>query len=129
MSEIREQLVYSEDHEWALKVEGNVVRIGITDHAQCQLGDIVFVEMPEVGSSVSAGDSMGSIESVKTVSELYCPVSGVITKVNADLEAQPELVNSEPYEGGWIAEVEVEGDVEEALSKLLTAEAYRAKVD
>lgn len=129
MSEIREQLVYSEDHEWTLKIEGNVVRIGITDHAQCQLGDIVFVEMPEVGAKVSAGDSMGSIESVKTVSELYCPVSGTIVKVNDELESQPELVNSEPYEGGWIAEVEVEGDVDEALSNLLTADAYRSKVD
>ncbi|MGM1049778.1 MAG: glycine cleavage system protein GcvH [Bacillota bacterium] len=129
MSEIREQLVYSEDHEWALKVEGNIVRIGITDHAQCQLGDIVFVELPEVGSDVAEGDSIGSIESVKTVSELYCPVSGKITKLNGDLEAQPELVNSEPYEGGWIAEIEVEGDLEEAFAKLLTAEAYRAKVD
>ncbi|SMF83597.1 glycine cleavage system H protein [Paenibacillus uliginis N3/975] len=129
MSEIREQLVYSEDHEWALKVEGNIVRIGITDHAQCQLGDIVFVELPEVGSDVAAGDSIGSIESVKTVSELYCPVSGKITKLNGDLESQPELVNSEPYEGGWIVEIEVEGDLEEALAKLLTAEAYRAKVD
>lgn len=129
MSEIREQLVYSEDHEWALKIEGNVVRIGITDHAQCQLGDIVFVEMPEVGAKVSAGDSMGSIESVKTVSELYCPVSGTILKVNDELESQPELVNSEPYAGGWIAEVEVEGDADEALSNLLTAEAYRSKVD
>lgn len=129
MSEIREQLVYSEDHEWALKIEGNVVRIGITDHAQCQLGDIVFVEMPDVGVKISAGDSMGSIESVKTVSELYCPVSGTIVKVNGELESQPELVNSEPYEGGWIAEVEVEGDVDEALSNLLTADAYRSKVD
>lgn len=129
MSEIREQLVYSEDHEWALGVEGSIVRIGITDHAQCQLGDIVFVELPELGLEIAAGDSIGSIESVKTVSELYCPVSGKITKLNGDLEAQPELVNSEPYEGGWIVEVEVEGDLEEALGKLLTAEAYRAKVD
>lgn len=129
MSEIREQLVYSEDHEWAMKVEGSIVRIGITDHAQCQLGDIVFVELPELGLEIAAGDSIGSIESVKTVSELYCPVSGKITKVNGGLEAQPELVNSEPYEGGWIAEVEVEGDLEEALGKLMSAEAYRAKVD
>lgn len=129
MSEIRENLVYSDDHEWALKVEGNVVRVGISDHAQCQLGDIVFVELPEAGAAVSAGDSIGTIESVKTVSELYSPVSGTITKVNNSLEDQPELVNGEPYEGGWIIEVEVEGDLEEALGKLLTAEAYRAKVD
>ncbi|MEX3619530.1 glycine cleavage system protein GcvH [Paenibacillus glucanolyticus] len=129
MSEIRENLVYSDDHEWALKVEGNVVRVGISDHAQCQLGDIVFVELPEAGAAVSAGDSIGTIESVKTVSELYSPVSGTITKVNNSLEDQPELVNGEPYDGGWIIEVEVEGELEEALGKLLTAEAYRAKVD
>ncbi|MBU5347080.1 glycine cleavage system protein GcvH [Paenibacillus lautus] len=129
MSEIRENLVYSDDHEWALKVDGNVVRVGISDHAQCQLGDIVFVELPEAGAVVAAGDSIGTIESVKTVSELYSPVSGTITKVNASLEDQPELVNEEPYEGGWIIEVEVEGDLEEALGKLLNAEAYRAKVD
>ncbi|WP_098746035.1 glycine cleavage system protein GcvH [Paenibacillus sp. EZ-K15] len=129
MSEIRENLVYSDDHEWALKVDGNVVRVGISDHAQCQLGDIVFVELPEAGAVVAAGDSIGTIESVKTVSELYSPVSGTITKVNTSLEDQPELVNGEPYEGGWIIEVEVEGDLEEALGKLLTSEAYRAKVD
>lgn len=129
MSEIREHLVYSEDHEWALKIEGNVVRVGITDHAQNQLGDIVFVELPETGASVEAGDSVGTIESVKTVSELYCPVSGTVTKVNEALEDRPELVNDEPYEGGWMFEIEVEGDLEEALGKLLNAEAYRAKVD
>ena len=129
MSEIRENLVYSDDHEWALKVDGNVVRVGISDHAQCQLGDIVFVELPEAGAVVAAGDSIGTIESVKTVSELYSPVSGTITKVNTSLEDQPELVNGEPYEGGWIMEVEVEGDLEEALGKLLTADAYRTKVD
>ncbi|MEK3734879.1 MULTISPECIES: glycine cleavage system protein GcvH [Paenibacillus] len=129
MSEIREQLVYSEDHEWALKVEGNVVRVGITDHAQNQLGDIVFVELPEIGAAVEAGDSVGTIESVKTVSELYCPVSGTVTKVNDGLEDKPELVNDEPYEGGWMFEIEVDGDLEEALAGLLTAEAYRAKVD
>lgn len=129
MSEIRENLVYSDDHEWALRVDGNVVRVGISDHAQCQLGDIVFVELPETGAAVSAGDSIGTIESVKTVSELYSPVSGTITKVNTSLEDQPELVNGEPYEGGWIMEVEVEGNLDEALGKLLTADAYRAKVD
>lgn len=129
MSEIREHLVYSEEHEWALKVEGNLVRIGITDYAQSQLGDIVFVEFPEVGTVVSSGDSIGTIESVKTVSELYCPVSGTVTKVNEALVEQPELVNGEPYEGGWIIEVAAEGDLDEALGKLLTAEGYRALID
>ncbi|WP_168124022.1 glycine cleavage system protein GcvH [Paenibacillus sp. HB172176] len=125
MSEVREQLKYSDEHEWVVKAEGNTVRIGITDHAQSLLGDIVFVEYPEVGAAVSAGDSVGSIESVKTVSELYCPVSGIVTKINETLVDQPELINNEPYEGGWMIEVEVEGDLEEALSKLLTPEAYR----
>lgn len=129
MSEIREQLVYSDEHEWVLKVEGQTVRIGITDYAQSQLGDIVFVEFPEAGTAVTAGDSIGTIESVKTVSELYCPVTGTVTKVNALLIDQPELVNEEPYEGGWIVELETDGSLEEAFSKLLTADAYRALID
>ncbi|MCD9020253.1 glycine cleavage system protein GcvH [Cohnella silvisoli] len=129
MSEVREHLVYSEEHEWAETVEGQVVRVGITDYAQSQLGDIVFVELPELGASVLAGDSMGSIESVKTVSELYSPVSGKVLKVNGDLIDQPELLNGEPYEGGWIAEVEVEGSVEEALGKLLSATKYQTLIE
>ena len=129
MSEIREQLVYSDEHEWVLRVEGQTVRIGITDYAQSQLGDIVFVEFPEAGTVVTAGDSVGTIESVKTVSELYCPVTGTVTKVNGLLVDQPELVNEEPYEGGWIIELEADGSLEEAFSKLLTADAYRALID
>ncbi|MFS1512944.1 glycine cleavage system protein GcvH [Chengkuizengella sp. SCS-71B] len=129
MSELRENLAYSEDHEWTLSVEGQVVRIGITDYAQEQLGDIVFVEFPEVGDSFSEGDVMGTIESVKTVSEIYYPVSGKVTKINDILEGEPEKVNAEPYDGGWLVEVEVEGDVKEALSKLLTAEGYRAVIE
>ncbi|RED58530.1 glycine cleavage system protein GcvH [Cohnella lupini] len=125
MSEVREKLAYSEEHEWAEAVEGQIVRIGITDHAQSLLGDIVFVEFPELGASVSFGESMGSIESVKTVSELYSPVTGKVVKVNEALNDQPELLNGEPYEGGWIAEIEVEGSVEEAFGKLLTAEGYK----
>lgn len=99
MSEVLDNLLYSEEHEWAQQVEGRVVRVGITDHAQHLLGDIVFVEFPEVGSTISAGDSVGSIESVKTVSELYSPVSGTVTKVNDGLEASPELINDQPYGG------------------------------
>ncbi|WP_373229774.1 glycine cleavage system protein GcvH [Cohnella sp.] len=129
MSEVREHLVYSPEHEWAVTVEGQIVRIGITDYAQSQLGDIVFVELPEPGASVNAGESMGSIESVKTVSELYSPVSGKVLKVNEILIDQPELLNGEPYEGGWIVEVEVEGSVEEAFGKLLTAEGYQAIIE
>ncbi|MFC5652803.1 glycine cleavage system protein GcvH [Paenibacillus solisilvae] len=129
MSEVRENLVYSDEHEWVLAVEGQIVRVGITDYAQSLLGDIVFVEFPETGTAVTAGESIGSIESVKTVSELYCPVSGTVTKVNQTLMEQPELVNGEPYEGGWIVEVEVDGNVENALNKLLSADRYRTLID
>ncbi|MCE5169883.1 glycine cleavage system protein GcvH [Paenibacillus profundus] len=129
MSEVKENLLYSEEHEWAFVVDERTVRIGISDHAQAQLGDIVFIEFPEIGSTLSAGDSMGSIESVKTVSELYCPVSGKITKVNTGLEDAPEQVNSAPYDGGWLAELEIEGSMEEALKHLLSAEKYQELID
>lgn len=125
MSEIREGLGYTEEHEWALAVDGQTVRIGITDYAQVQLGDIVFVELPEAGTEVGAGDSLGSIESVKTVSDLYSPVSGKIVKVNEALLDQPELVNSSPYGGGWIAEIQVEGTAAEATASLLTPDSYK----
>lgn len=125
MSVIKEGYVYSSEHEWVVASEGKTVRIGISDYAQAQLGDIVFVELPQVGAKVSAGESIGSIESVKTVSELYCPVNGQVVKVNETLLDQPELVNEAPYEEGWMVEVEVDGDVQEALGRLLTADQYR----
>lgn len=128
MSEVLDNLLYSEEHEWAQQVEGRVVRVGITDHAQHLLGDIVFVEFPEVGSAISAGDSVGSIESVKTVSELYTPVSGTVTKVNEALEGSPELINDQPYGEGWIYEIEVDNEYAEAVSGLLDAAGYRALV-
>ncbi|MEK3985243.1 glycine cleavage system protein GcvH [Paenibacillus sp. FSL K6-3166] len=128
MSEVLDHLLYSEEHEWAQQVEGRVVRIGITDHAQHLLGDIVFVEFPEVGSAISAGDSVGSIESVKTVSELYSPVSGTVTKINDGLEASPELINDKPYGEGWIFEIEVDGEYADAVKGLLDASGYRALV-
>jgi len=126
MSEIKPDLFYSEEHEWAVAISGQVIRIGITDYAQHQLGDIVFVEFPEVGAGVFAGESMGSIESVKTVSELYSPVTGKVVSVNEALIDSPEHVNGEPYGNGWLVEVEVEGSVEAALAPLLTADRYRA---
>lgn len=125
MSEIKDNLLYSEEHEWALIVDEKTVRVGITDHAQHQLGDIVFIEFPEIGTELSAGDSMGSIESVKTVSELYVPVTGKIVKINEELEATPEHVNEEPYGQGWIAEIEVEGSAEDAVKHLLSPDKYR----
>ncbi|GIO34013.1 MULTISPECIES: glycine cleavage system protein GcvH [Paenibacillus] len=124
MSNVKENRWYSKDHEWVEKVSGNVVRIGISDFAQHQLGDIVFVELPEEGASVQAEESIGTIESVKTVSDLFCPVSGQVTKINPRLGDEPELVNDEPYDAGWMAEIEVEGDLEEQLSALLSAEQY-----
>ncbi|SEU15132.1 glycine cleavage system protein GcvH [Paenibacillus sp. NFR01] len=125
MSEVLDNLLYSEEHEWAQQGEGRTVRVGITDHAQNLLGDIVFVEFPEVGAAISAGDSVGSIESVKTVSELYSPVSGKVTKVNDTLESSPEKINDAPYGDGWIFEVEIEGEFADAVSGLLDAEGYR----
>jgi len=99
-----DHLLYTEDHEWA-KYNDTEVTIGITDYAQSQLGDVIFVELPEVGDSISAGDSFGEIEAVKTVSELYAPISGTITAVNEDLEDSPEMVNSDPYGDGWLIKV------------------------
>ncbi|MBB3112526.1 glycine cleavage system H protein [Paenibacillus phyllosphaerae] len=129
MSEIRDDLVYSKEHEWAGLAEGNRVRVGITDHAQDLLGDIVFVEYPQVGDIVEADASIGTIESVKTVSELYSPVSGTIVSVNGELQNRPELLNAEPYEGGWIVEIELSEPAEEAFAKLLTPDQYRAHIE
>ncbi|WP_020063382.1 glycine cleavage system protein GcvH [Bacillus sp. 123MFChir2] len=123
---IPKQLRYSEEHEW-VQVEGNQVIIGITDFAQHELGDIVFVELPEVGAAIEADEPFGSVESVKTVSELYAPVAGKVVAVNEDLNDKPELVNESPYEGAWMVKVELEdaGQVE----KLLTAEQYEEMIN
>lgn len=111
-----DDLRYTEDHEWA-KLEGDVVRIGVSDYAQDQLGDIVFVEMPEAGDSFEKGEEFGTLESVKAVSELYLPISGEITAVNEALVDAPELLNEDPY-ANWIVEVKPEdaGDLDDLLS-------------
>lgn len=114
-------LKYSKEHEWAL-ADGNRVKIGITDFAQSELGDIVFVELPEVGDEISVGSSFGTVESVKTVSELYAPVSGKIVEINEELSDSPELINEGPYESGWMIVVEM-SDASE-LESLLTPEQY-----
>ena len=106
-----EDLRYSDDHEWAKQVEA-VVRVGISDYAQNQLGDIVFVELPEVGDEFEKGQEFGTVESVKAVSELYMPVGGEITAVNEALEDAPELVNNDPYSGGWMVEVKLHDPAE-----------------
>ena len=114
-------LKYSKDHEW-VKVEGNTVTIGITEYAQNELGDIVFVELPEVDDEIEVGDTFGSVESVKTVSELYAPVSGKIIETNEELEDSPEFVNESPFEKAWMVKVEL--DDESQLDELLSAEQY-----
>lgn len=116
------QLKYSEEHEW-VRVDGSKATIGITDFAQNELGDIVFVELPKVGDDLTFGDPFGSVESVKTVSELYAPVSGKVMEVNANLETSPEKVNEAPYGDGWMIVVEI-ADASE-LEKLWSADKYK----
>jgi glycine cleavage system H protein len=123
LSEIPDDLHYTADHEWAKLTEGNIVRVGITDYAQSSLGDIVFISVHEVGGSVSGGDTFGEVESTKSVSDLYSPLSGVVKARNEALDSQPELLNSDPYGAGWIAEIEVSDPAE--LDNLLDAAAYR----
>jgi glycine cleavage system H protein len=120
------ELRYTKEHEW-VKVEGNTAIIGITDFAQSELGDIVFVELPEVGDEVKLEQAFGSVESVKTVSELYAPVSGTVTAVNDELSDSPELVNESPYENAWMIKVEL-SNVEE-LEALLDAAGYTALIE
>ncbi|HAR5630449.1 TPA: glycine cleavage system protein GcvH [Staphylococcus aureus] len=115
------ELKYSKEHEW-VKVEGNVATIGITEYAQSELGDIVFVELPETDDEINEGDTFGSVESVKTVSELYAPISGKVVEVNEELEDSPEFVNESPYEKAWMVKVEVSD--ESQLEALLSAEKY-----
>lgn len=115
------ELKYTKEHEW-IKVEGNIGLVGITDFAQDQLGDVVFVEVPEVGRTLKAGEQFGVVESVKTVSDLYSPISGKVVEVNTELDATPELVNQDAYEKGWIMKVELSDPAE--LNGLLDADAY-----
>ncbi|EIW18978.1 MULTISPECIES: glycine cleavage system protein GcvH [Pelosinus] len=118
---IPKELKYSKDHEW-VKVEGNVAIIGVTDFAQSQLGDVVFVELPDELSTVKVGDSFSVIESVKAVSDIYAPVSGKIVKVNQALTDSPDLINQEPYGEGWIVVIEMSDSSE--LDDLLDSDAY-----
>lgn len=120
---VPEDLRYSSDHEW-VRAEGDLVRIGITDYAQDALGDVVYVQLPEVGAVVAAGDSFGEVESTKSVSEIYAPVAGTVVEVNHVLDDAPETVNSAPYADGWIAVLQVADAA--ALDGLLDAQAYAA---
>ncbi|MCY8231690.1 glycine cleavage system protein GcvH [Priestia endophytica] len=116
-------LLYSKEHEWVLQLDKNRVRIGISDYAQRQLGDIVFVENPEVNDKVTANESIGTIESVKTASEIYAPVSGTIIRVNEELQDASEIMNEQPYEAGWLVEIELSSSGE--LQALLNEEEYQ----
>lgn len=125
MSEYPKNLMYTKDHEW-VKFEGKTAVIGITDFAQSQLGDIVFIELPEIGREVAQGQGLAVVESVKAVSDIYSPVNGVVVKVNGAVEDSPELVNEDAYGDGWIAVVEL-ADNEE--NELLDCEAYARLVE
>jgi glycine cleavage system H protein len=124
---------YTDQHEWALVQgtgdAGTVVRVGITDHAQDALGDIVFVQLPSVGDDVAPGTPMGEVESTKSVSDVYAPVPGVVAAVNDALADAPETINSDPYGAGWLVEITVSGDDGDPTAHLLDAQAYQALVD
>jgi glycine cleavage system H protein len=122
---IPEDLRYTDAHEWVRAADDGVVRVGITDYAQAQLGDVVYVDLPAVGDAVTAGAACGEIESTKSVSELYAPLSGEVVAVNGELEGRPELVNSGPYDDGWMFEIRTDGD----LDALLDASAYHSLTD
>lgn len=126
MSEIPADLHYTEEHEWIRRIGEDTVRVGITDFAQSSLGDVVYVQLPDVDADVTAGESFGEVESTKSVSDLYAPVSAKVVAVNGDLEGDPQLVNSDPYGEGWLVELQAEpGALDDAVSALLDAEGYR----
>ncbi len=116
------ELKYTKEHEW-VKIEGNIATIGITDFAQGELGDIVFIDVDSVDENLSGGEVFGSVEAVKTVSDLFLPVSGKVIEFNTELENQPELLNTDPYGKGWIIKLEISEEAE--LSELLSAEQYQ----
>ena len=129
MSEIPADLHYTEEHEWVQRTGDDTVRVGITDYAQSALGDVVFVQLPDVGADVTAGESFGEVESTKSVSDLYAPLSAKVVAVNGDLEGNPQLVNSDPYGAGWLVDLQVDaGALADGLGKLLDADGYRATV-
>lgn len=125
MSNTPTDLKYATSHEWA-RLDGDIITVGITDHAQEALGDLVFVELPEVGDSVNAGDEAGVVESVKAASDIYAPVSGEVVEINPALEDTPELINSDPYGEGWMYKIKVSEIAE--LDDMMSADEYDAQV-
>ena len=129
MSEIRPELRYLSSHEW-LRVESDgTAFVGITDHAQESMGDLVFVETPEVGSTVTAGEEAGVVESVKAASDIYAPLSGEVIAINVELEEAPEAVNNDPYGDGWMFQVKISDASELESAELLSAEGYAEKIE
>ncbi|KYK33134.1 MAG: glycine cleavage system protein H [Thermoplasmatales archaeon SG8-52-3] len=123
--EVRSNLKYTDSHEW-IKVDDKIAKVGITDHAQSELTDIVFVELPEIGKEIKKGEELCVVESVKSVSEIYAPVSGKIANINKKLEDAPETINESPYDEGWLVEIEVKNESE--LKSLLDADAYKKMI-
>lgn len=127
MTEVPSDLQYTVEHEWVRRTGDDTVRVGITDFAQSALGDVVFVQLPDVDSDVTSGESFGEVESTKSVSDLYAPLTAKVVAVNGDLEGSPDLVNADPYGAGWLLELQADSaTIDAALGALLDPEAYRA---
>ena len=127
MSELPGDLLYTAEHEWLRREDDGTVSIGVTDHAQSALGDLVYVELPEVGQDVDNGGDMAVVESVKAASDVYSPIDGTVAAVNEVLADDPETINSDPYGDGWIVKVKPSGDIDESV--LMTTDAYQALLD
>lgn len=127
MSDIPDDLRYASSHEWVSLEEEGLARVGVSDHAQSELGDVVFVELPEVGDNFSAGDACAVVESVKAASDIYCPLDGEVVEVNGDLEDTPESINSDPYGDGWLFLLKL--DDESDADNLMDADAYQAELE
>ena len=130
MSDIPSDLKYTQEHEWVRRTGADTVRVGITDYAQSALGDVVYVELPEVGAGVTAGSEFGNVESTKSQSDLYAPITAKVVAVNGDLTDSPELVNSDPYGAGWLIDLQIGTQaLQEGLEVLLDADGYREVVE
>jgi glycine cleavage system H protein len=130
VSDIPAELHYTAEHEWVLRTGADTVRVGITDFAQDALGDVVFVQLPDVGTEVTAGEAFGEVESTKSVSDLFAPLTATVAAVNGELDGDPQLVNSDPYGQGWLLELRADGDtLAEGLAALLDADAYRGTLN